>query len=66
MNALDPHALVIAGGLGLVDAYREQVTRAMRPRIYSPETAALPVLPAELGADAGVVGAALLAPGVVR
>jgi glucokinase len=63
VNALDPAALVIAGGLGLNDGYRAKVEQALRPAVWSATTAALPVLPASLGADAGLVGAALVAAG---
>ncbi len=62
VNALDPEVLVIAGGLGLVDAFRARAVDAMRPLVFSPATARLQVVPAELGATAGVIGAALAAP----
>jgi glucokinase len=61
VNALDPAALVVGGGLGLAPGFREGVERALRPLVYAASTRALPVLPAGLGADAGVVGAALAA-----
>jgi glucokinase len=59
VDALDPAALVIGGGLGLEPSYRALWEPAMRARLYSRATAQLPVVDAELGADAGVVGAAL-------
>jgi len=62
VNALDPGAVVIGGGLGLNDAYRERAVRTMRAGVYAESTRALPVRPAALGPDAGVVGAALAAP----
>lgn len=59
VNALDPAVVVIGGGLGLVEDYRELAVAAMRPLIDSASTRDVPVLPASLGAQAGIVGAAL-------
>jgi glucokinase len=61
VNALDPDVVVMGGGLGLDARYREMVVAAARPLIYAPATAALPMVPARLGFDAGVIGAAALA-----
>ena len=61
VNGLDPGAVVIGGGLGLHDGYRERVETALRAAVYDPEARALPVLPAGLGADAPVIGAAVAA-----
>ncbi len=61
VNALDPGAIVIGGGLGLNDGYRERVERALRAAVYDLDARELPVRPAELGRDASVVGAALAA-----
>jgi glucokinase len=61
VNALDPGTVVIGGGLGLVDRYRELAVAAMRPMIFADNTRDVPVVPAQLGADAGVIGAALAA-----
>ena len=61
VNALDPGAIVVGGGLGLNDAYRERVERSLRPAVYDADARELPVRPAELGPDAPVVGAALAA-----
>ena len=44
VNALDPGAVVIGGGLGLVDRYRELAVAAMRPLIFADNTRDLPVL----------------------
>jgi glucokinase len=63
VNALDPGAIVIGGGLGLNDSYRERVERSLRAAVYDVDARALPVLPAALGPDAAVVGAALAAVG---
>jgi glucokinase len=63
VNALDPGAIVIGGGLGLNDGYRERVERSLRAAVYDADARELPVLPAALGPDAAVVGAALAAAG---
>ena len=61
VNALDPGKVVIGGGLGLADRYRELAVAAMRPMIFADNTRDVPVVSAELGVDAGVIGAALAA-----
>jgi glucokinase len=61
VNALDPGALIVGGGLGLDDRYRGPAVAAMREAIYDPAARELPVLPAALGPDAAVIGAALAA-----
>ena len=61
VNALDPGAVIVGGGLGLHDGYRERVEAALRAAIYDPEARELPVMPAGLRADAPVIGAALAA-----
>lgn len=61
VNALDPGAVVVGGGLGLDDRYRGLAVAAMREAIYDADARELPVLPAALGADAAVIGAALAA-----
>ena len=62
VNALDPEAVVIGGGLGLVDGYRERIVAAARSAIEHESTSRLPILPASLGIRSGVIGAALIAP----
>jgi glucokinase len=61
VNALDPDAIVIGGGLGLVDGYRARVVAAARASIEHQITRELPMIPAGLGSRSGVVGAALAA-----
>jgi glucokinase len=61
VNALDPGAVIIGGGLGLHDGYRERVVATLRAEVYDPDARELPVLRAGLGADAPVIGAALVA-----
>lgn len=63
-NALDPGLVVVGGGLGLVDDYRERAIAFMRPQIESEETRAVPVVAAELGPLAGPLGAAVVATAV--
>jgi glucokinase len=61
VNALDPEAIVIGGGLGLATGFREGIIESMRPQIEADGTRDLAVLAASLGTDAGVIGAALVA-----
>ncbi len=64
INALDPQALIVAGGLGLAGGlYWDNLVASTRRRIWAESSRALPIRTARLGADAGVVGAALCAPG---
>lgn len=59
VNVLDPEAVVIGGGLGMVGgSYRESIDIAMREHIWSDIHRGLPLLSAELGNDAGMIGAA--------
>jgi glucokinase len=61
VNALDPGAVIVGGGLGLHDGYRERVEAVLRAEVYDADARGLPVLPAGLRADAPVIGAALAA-----
>ena len=61
VNALDPGAVIVGGGLGLNDGYRARVEAALRTEVYDADARRLPVLPAVLGADAPAIGAALAA-----
>jgi glucokinase len=62
VNVLDPQAIVIGGGLGLAGGrYRAQLEELLRSHIYSDHHRDVPLLNAELGADAGWIGAALAA-----
>ena len=60
-NLLDPDGIVIGGGLGLAGgAYWEGLTRAIEGGIWRVRDSDIPaIVTAELGHDAGVVGAAL-------
>lgn len=62
VNALDPEAVIIGGGLGLSGAvYWEGLEASTRKQIWSDLHRQLPILPAGLGRDAGIVGAAACA-----
>jgi glucokinase len=62
VNWLDPQAVVLGGGVGsLSGRYRARLTDAARAGIWNPAARGLPILPAALGPDAGIVGAALAA-----
>ena len=59
VNLLDPEAVILGGGVGLnVGEYRAALESGMRGHIWLAETRDLPLLAAELGEQAGVVGAA--------
>jgi glucokinase len=62
VNVIDPEAIVVGGGLGLAPGrFRDRLIEATGNHIWNPAARHLPFLPASLGADAGVIGAALAA-----
>ena len=61
-NALDPSLIVLGGGVGCEPAFRERVESHCRALLAYPRTPPLEVVGSHLGADAGIVGAALVAP----
>ena len=62
INIVDPEILVLGGGLGSAGgAYRATVERSARDHIWAPHVRDVPIVPAALGPDAGVVGAGLTA-----
>ncbi len=62
VNVLDPHSVVLGGGLGIVEGcYRDWIDRAMRAHVWSELHRDLPLVSAQLGVDAGLIGAALVA-----
>jgi glucokinase len=62
VNVLDPEAIVVGGGLGLARGrFRERLIAATRSHIWNPGARGLPFVSAALGADAGLIGAALTA-----
>lgn len=61
-GALDPAAIVLGGGLGAAPGpYFDAIARAVAAGLWSGDPRPLPVLRAGLGADAGLIGAALAA-----
>jgi glucokinase len=62
VNMLDPEAVILGGGLGSIEGhYRASLVSALREHIWSECHRDLPVRSAELGNDAGFIGAALAA-----
>jgi glucokinase len=59
VNALDPLVVVIGGGLGGDVSFRERVAEVVRASIAYEPVPALEIVGSSLGADGGVVGAAL-------
>lgn len=58
VNILDPAAVIVGGGLGVAGGlYWESFVAATRAHIYADTTRTLPILPAALGEDAGLIGA---------
>lgn len=58
VNVLDPEMVVVGGGLGMAGGlYWEAFQRSCREHIFSDDSRALPIVPAKLGTDAGLVGA---------
>jgi glucokinase len=60
INVLDPEAVVIGGGLGLAGGlYWDCLNQTTRAHIWNTSARDLPIVPAALGLDAGLIGAAL-------
>ena len=60
INVLDPHAIVLGGGVGNIDAlYSEETRQKITEAIFNPTFEAALLKPA-LGDGAGVFGAAML------
>jgi glucokinase len=61
-NLLDPELVVLGGGVALASPrYRSALENAMRTNIWAESTRTLTVVTTQLGADAGIIGAALAA-----
>jgi glucokinase len=59
VNVLDPESVIVGGGLGLAGGlYWSSFVAATREHIWSDTNRELPILPAALGVDAGLIGAA--------
>jgi glucokinase len=62
VNMLDPEAVVLGGGLGLAAGlYRDRLIESTRAHIWAEACRDLPIVPADLGTEAGLIGAALAA-----
>ena len=62
LNVLDPEAVVVGGGLGLAGGtYWGALTGAVRRHVWAETTRTLPIVQAERGTDAGLIGAAAVA-----
>ena len=60
VNVLDPEAVAVGGGLGLAGGpYWDALVDSTRRHVWAEAARGLPVVPAGLGADAGLVGAAV-------
>ena len=70
VNVLDPHALIVGGGLGSVDGpYWRCLEASARAQIWADAARHIPLLRSGLGPDAAAIGAALrasAAPGLAR
>lgn len=59
VNVMDPEAIVVGGGLGSAGGlYWDSFTASTRAHIWAENSRALPIVPAALGADSGMIGAA--------
>lgn len=59
INVLDPQAVIVGGGLGLAGGlYWSSFVSSTRSHIWAEAARSLPILPATLGTDAGLIGAA--------
>jgi glucokinase len=62
INILDPEIVIVGGGLGLARGlYWKSFVQSARSHVWSDVTRQVPIRPAALGPDAGVVGAAAVA-----
>jgi predicted NBD/HSP70 family sugar kinase len=61
INILDPHAIVLGGGMSKIDSIYREVPKLLRNYVFS-DFVETPVLQAERGDASGVYGAALLWP----
>jgi glucokinase len=59
VNVLDPQAVIVGGGLGSAGGlYWNTLVASAREHIWAPATRPLPIVPARLGPDAALAGAA--------
>jgi glucokinase len=61
VNVLDPESVIVGGGLGLAGGlYWESLVASAQEHVWVAASRALPIWPAALGPDAGLMGAALV------
>ncbi len=66
VGALDPLAVIVGGGLGSAPGlYFQLLHRGITEGLWDGDARVLAIRQAELGADAGIIGAALSAPSVI-
>jgi glucokinase len=59
VNVLDPEAVIVGGGLGSAGGlYWDSMVASTRAHIWADTSRDLPIVPAALGPDAGMIGAA--------
>jgi glucokinase len=59
INVLDPQAVIVGGGLGLAGGlYWDSFIASTRRHVWSEISRGLPIISAQLGSDAGLIGAA--------
>ncbi len=59
VNTLDPELVVLGGGLGTTEGlYRRSIETTLRRRVWSEFHREVPLVSAQLGVDAGLIGAA--------
>ena len=59
VNVIDPGAIVVGGGLGSAGGlYWDSFVASTRAHIWAESSRSLPILPAAMGADSGLIGAA--------
>ena len=62
VNVMDPEAIVVGGGLGTAGGpYWDSFVASTRAHIWADNSRGLPIRPAAMGADSGLVGAAAAA-----
>jgi glucokinase len=67
VSVLDPHAVIVGGGLGSSRGlYWDSLVRTARDHIWSDRHRDLPIVQGSLGADAGAIGAAVKARQLLR
>ena len=60
INMIDPHGVVIGGGLGTAQPYFDRLRSKVPTYVWAEACRGLPVLASALGSAAGVIGAAAL------